>query len=149
MKIVILSIVLFALGGCTSAKHFSHDCSRYDHNCNSQVFSNNHRNEREPFHHEKHRNKSGGKHSKHDINLNRNKHLKIETYIPFPGKNEKKNSLLAEEYLYDSDNVSSYNSTRHSKYREREIYIPFPKGYLISKNHQLKFSYRTQIGVNC
>ncbi len=117
LKKVILSIVLFVLGGCTSDGHFLHV-----------------RNEKG---NEKHLNKSDAEHSKHDISLNRSKHLKIETYIPFPGKNEKKNSLLAKEYLYESDSESSYNNTRHSKYRKREIYIPFPKGY---RNKRLFFT---------
>ena len=129
LKKVIISIVLFILGGCVNDRHFIHDRSRYDPNCNSQVFSNNHRDEKESLRNEKHLNKSGRKQSEHDISLNRSKHLKIETYIPFPGKNEKKNSLLAEEYLYESDGEYSENNTRLGKYRESEIYIPFPKGY--------------------
>jgi hypothetical protein len=111
-----VSIILFILGGCTGEKHYIHDRSTYDSDSKSQVFDKlgNHHN-------------SGGRKFEKNTDFKQRKHQIIETYIPFPGKHAKKNFLLAEEYLGESDEEGFDNNFRHSKYRELEIYIPFPR----------------------
>ncbi len=127
LKNVILLIVLFMLSGCACDRKYIHNHSRYDSEYDFQAFTSRLNTRKGALNSEKYLNESGGKHFKHDNSLNRSKSLKIETYIPFPGKNEKKNSLIAKEYLGESDGKYFDNNFRHRKYREIEIYIPFPR----------------------
>ncbi len=112
MKIII-TIILLILSGCASDNNFKQTISLVVSNTSTNDLLN------KPSYKRFDKKK-----------LNQVKLVQIETYIPYLGKNKKKNILLAKEYL--NDETSHRYFDKNSRYSRKqphlkiETFIPFP-----------------------